>query len=83
MAVKIRLTRRGTKKIPFYRIIVIDSRAGRDSEYLAKLGTYNPLSDPPEVVIDRDATTEWLKKGAIPTETVASLLKKQNISVKP
>ena len=81
MSVKIRLTRRGAKKAPFYRIIVIDSRVSRDGRYLARLGTYNPLTDPPEIVIDRDATLDWLKKGAIPSETVSTILKKQNISL--
>jgi small subunit ribosomal protein S16 len=81
LAVRIRLSRRGAKKAPFYRIIVIDSRVARDGKYLAKLGTYNPLTDPPDIVIDRDATVEWLKKGAIPSQTVSSILEKQDISI--
>jgi len=81
LAVKIRLTRRGAKKAPYYRIIVIDSRKGRDGRFLEKLGTYNPLMDPPEIVIDRDATIDWLKKGAIPSQTVSTILKKQDISI--
>ena len=81
MSVKIRLTRRGSKKVPFYRIIVIDSRVCRDGKYIAKLGTYNPNTNPPEIVIDREQTVEWLKKGAIPTQTVSSILKRQNVTL--
>lgn len=74
MAVKMRLTRLGDKKSPFYRIVVADSRVARDAKYIDLVGTYNPLTNPAEVKIDADKVNTWLKKGAQPTETVKSLL---------
>jgi small subunit ribosomal protein S16 len=82
MSVKLRLTRIGRKKKPFYRIIAIDSRKRRDGAYLDRLGHYNPLSNPPEVVIDEAKAMDWLLKGAQPTDTVRSLLSKQGIMLK-
>jgi small subunit ribosomal protein S16 len=76
MAVKIRLSRHGSSKRAFYRVVVADSRAPRDGRNLAEIGTYNPSADPPEVKLDAEKVSSWLKKGAKPTPTVASLLKK-------
>lgn len=76
MAVRIRLTRRGRKKQPFYRIIVANSEAPRDGKFLDIIGTYDPMRDPAAVVIDNEKLTGWIEKGAKPTQTVASLLKK-------
>ncbi len=74
MAVKMRLTRMGDKKSPFYRIVVVDSRVARDGMYIDKVGHYNPTSNPAEVVIDAEKAKDWLAKGVQPTETVKSLL---------
>lgn len=79
MAVKIRLTRMGDKKSPFYRVIVADSRAPRDGKFIDIIGTYNPLADPAQINIDKDKATKWLKNGATPTETAKSLLVKSGI----
>jgi small subunit ribosomal protein S16 len=76
MAVKIRLARHGSSKRAFYRVVVADSRAPRDGRNLAEIGTYNPSADPPEVKLDAEKVSSWLKKGAKPTPTVASLLKR-------
>ena len=77
--VKLRLTRMGAKKQPFYRIVAIDSRKARDGEYIDQIGYYNPISDPKEIVIDADKAKAWLAKGAQPTATVSGLLKQQGI----
>ena len=74
MSVKMRLTRMGDKKSPFYRIVVVDSRVARDGMYIDKVGYYNPVAKPAEVVIDADKAKDWLAKGVQPTETVRSLL---------
>ena len=76
MAVKMRLTRLGDKKSPFYRIVVADSRVSRDKKYIDLVGTYNPLTNPEEVKIDVEKAKTWIKNGAQPTETVKALLKK-------
>ena len=77
--VKLRLTRMGAKKAPFYRIVAIDSRKARDGQYIDQIGYYNPVSTPKQIVIDADKAKEWLAKGAQPTETVMSLLIGQGI----
>ncbi len=77
MAVKIRLARHGAKKKPFYRIVVADSEAPRDGRYLEAVGTYNPLRDPAEITVKQERVQYWLEQGAIPTDTVRSLLKKE------
>ncbi|MCI5837887.1 MAG: 30S ribosomal protein S16 [Christensenellaceae bacterium] len=77
--VKMRLTRLGDKKSPFYRIVVVDGREARDGKYIDKIGHYNPLSNPVELVIDADKAKEWLAKGVQPTETVKSLLVKAGV----
>jgi len=82
MAVKMRLTRMGDKKNPFYRVVVADSRKSRDGEYVDLIGTYNPLKTPEEVKIDNAKAQEWLKNGAQPTDTVKALLVKAGVEVK-
>ncbi len=82
MAVKIRLKRMGAKQRPFYRIIVADSRSPRDGRFIATVGTYNPITVPAEVKIDEEKAFYWLNNGAIPTDTVRSLLSKQGIMKK-
>lgn len=79
MAVKIRLTRMGDKKSPFYRIVVADSRKSRDGAYIEKLGTFNPLTEPAQVTLDVDRAKAWLANGAQPTETARTLLVKQGV----
>ena len=76
MAVRIRLTRFGRKKKPFYRIIVADTEAKRDGKCLDIVGTYDPLEDPAAIKIDNAKLQDWLGKGALPTATVKSLIKK-------
>jgi small subunit ribosomal protein S16 len=75
MAVKIRLQRHGRKKAPFYHIVIADARAPRDGKFIEKIGTYNPMTVPATIDIDRDAAYSWLTKGAQPTDTVAAILR--------
>ena len=79
MAVKIRLTRMGKKKNPFYRIVVADQRSRRDGAPIEELGYYDPMTNPATVKIDAEKATKWLNNGAQPTDTVRSLLKKSEI----
>jgi small subunit ribosomal protein S16 len=74
MAVKIRLQRHGSKKRPFYFIVVADGRAPRDGKFIQKIGTYNPLTVPATIELDRQKALEWLNKGAQPTDTVHRIL---------
>ncbi len=76
MAVRIRLTRKGRKKQPFYRIVVADSESPRDGKFLDIVGTYDPMQDPAAVQIDNEKLVSWMKQGAKPTQTVESLIKK-------
>ena len=76
MAVKIRLTRLGDKKSPFYRVIVADSRSPRDGKFIDILGTYNPLTNPAEIKIDNARAQQWIKNGAQPTDTARNILVK-------
>jgi len=76
MAVKIRLARLGAKKAPFYRLVVADSRSPRDGKFIEVLGTYNPLTDPATINVDNEKTLEWMKKGALPTESARAILVK-------
>lgn len=76
MAVKVRLARLGRKKKPFYRIVVASSAAPRDGKFLEVVGTYDPLKEPAEVVIKHEKLQQWLDKGAIPTQTVKTLIAK-------
>ncbi len=82
MAVKIRLTRKGSKRNPFYRIVVADSRSPRDGRYVEQIGTYNPLSKPAEVKIDEEKAIDWLHKGAQPSDTIRNLFSKEGIMKK-
>ena len=77
MSVKIRLARHGAKKRPFYRIVVADIEAKRDGRFIETVGTYNPLKEPAEVVLKDERVKYWMDQGAIPTDTVRSLLKKE------
>lgn len=80
MAVRIRLTRLGRKKKPFYRIIVADSERSRDGKFLDILGTYDPLQEPPSIKIDESKLQDWMGRGALPTTTVKSLIKKASVA---
>jgi len=77
--VKIRLTRLGAKKNPFYRIVVMDNRKARDGQYIEQIGTYEPKSVPAKINIDKDLAEKWLKVGAQPTDTVKTLLHEQGL----
>jgi len=74
MAVRIRLTRMGRKKKPFYRIVVANSEAPRDGKFLEVVGTYDPMKSPAEIKIKQDRVQAWLERGAQPSDTVKSLL---------
>lgn len=82
MAVKIRLKRLGKKKQPFYRIVVADSRAPRDGRSIEKIGHYNPIPDPAELVIDEERLFHWMDQGAKPSDTVFSLLRGRGLTLK-
>ena len=77
--VKIRLRRMGAKKAPFYRIVVADSRFPRDGRCIEEIGTYDPLTKPATVNVDKEKVQAWIKNGAQPSDTVRGLLKKANI----
>ena len=79
MAVVLRMTRRGAKKKPFYRIVAADSRSPRDGKFLEILGTYDPLKSENNIKVDTEKVTSWIQKGAKPSQTVASLLKKAGV----
>ena len=82
MAVKIRLTRMGSKKRPSYRIVATDSRRPRDGQYLEQIGFYNPLTNPAEVKINEEVALKWLKTGAILSDTAKDLFSKAGIMKK-
>ena len=77
--VKIRLTRLGKKKNPFYRIVVADANSPRDGRFIEEIGTYDPMKNPSEVHVNEELAKKWLANGARPTETVARLLKNAGI----
>jgi len=79
MAVKLRLTRVGSKKNPIYRVVAADSRSPRDGKFIEILGRYNPQSEPSLIELDEGKVKDWLGKGALPTEAVAKLLKIKGI----
>ena len=79
MAVKLRLTRVGSKKNPIYRVVAADTRSPRDGKFLEIVGRYNPQSEPSLIEFDEDKVKSWLGKGATPTEPVARLLKAKGI----
>ncbi len=83
MAVKIRLARHGAKKRPFYRIVVADVESPRDGKYLESVGTYNPLKNPAEVLLKEERIRYWMNQGAIPTNTIKNLFKKEGLFTNP
>ena len=82
MAVKIRLTRMGSKKKPYYRINVADSRSPRDGRYIEVVGTYNPLTNPAQVTVKEEEILNWLSQGAQPSDTVRNILSREGIMKK-
>ena len=82
MAVKLRLMRMGAKKRPFYRIVAADSRRKRDGEYLELIGTYNPIGSEKEIKVNEEVALKWLQNGAIPSDTVRSILKEAGVMKK-
>ncbi len=81
MAVVIRLSRRGAHKKPFYRVVATDSRSPRDGKFLEILGTFDPLKSEDNFKVDAEKAASWIKKGAKPSQTVASLLKKAGVAL--
>ena len=79
MAARIRLQRAGRKKRAFFRIVVADGRANRDGRYIERLGHYDPIADPAEVVVDSERALYWLQQGAQPTDTARSLLRQTGV----
>lgn len=75
MPVKMRLQRKGRRKKPFYQIVIADARSPRDGKYIERIGSYNPMTKPATIDIDRDVAFEWLNKGAQPTDTVRAILR--------
>ncbi len=82
MAVKIRLARKGRKKLAYYNIVVADSRSPRDGRYIEKIGKYNPLTNPATIELDFDKALGWLQNGALPTETCRAILSYKGILIK-
>ncbi|GEP22769.1 MAG: 30S ribosomal protein S16 [Lentilactobacillus diolivorans] len=82
MSVKIRLKRMGSKKRPYYRIVVADSRSPRDGRFIEKVGTYSPLSEPAKVTLEEESILNWLNNGAQPSDTVRNLLSDAGIMKK-
>ena len=79
--VKIRLRRDGAKKSPYYTMVVADSRYPADGRFIEKVGTYNPMTEPVTLNIDKDKVLDWIKKGAKPTDTAMALIKKAGIEI--
>lgn len=79
MAVKIRLKRMGSKKRPFYRLVVADSRSPRDGRFIEELGYYNPTTEPKVIKINSEKATQWLQNGAQPTDTAKKLLQTEGL----
>jgi small subunit ribosomal protein S16 len=82
MAVKIRLARKGRKKLAYYHIVVTDSRSPRDGRYIEKIGKYNPLTNPATIELDFDKALGWLQNGALPTETCRAILSYKGVLIK-
>ncbi|WP_017471862.1 30S ribosomal protein S16 [Amphibacillus jilinensis] len=82
MAVKIRLKRMGSKRNPFYRVVVADARAPRDGRIIEQIGTYNPVVNPVEVKLDEEKALNWMANGAKPSDTVRNLFSKEGIMKK-
>ena len=83
MAVTIRLTRAGGKKLPFYRVVAADTRSPRDGRFIEQLGVYDPLRDPEEFRVNEERLDHWLKVGALPSQTVSELLRRQRRAAAP
>jgi small subunit ribosomal protein S16 len=79
--VKIRLRRDGAKKNPFYTLVVADSRYPADGRFIEKVGTYNPMTEPAEINIDKEKVLAWIGKGAKPTDTAKALIKKAGVEL--
>ena len=82
MAVRIRLARKGRKKLAYYHIVVADSRSPRDGRYIEKIGKYNPLTNPATIELDFDKALGWLQNGALPTETCRAILSYKGVLIK-
>lgn len=82
MAVRIRLSKRGRKKLALYDIVVSDSKSPRDGKFIQKLGTYNPNTNPATVVLNDELTFQWVMKGALPTDTTRTILSERGIMLK-
>lgn len=80
MSVKIRLARRGRSKAPFYHIVIADSRSPRDGKFIEKIGSYNPLTVPATIELDREKAYDWITKGAQPTDTVNAILRFKGVN---
>lgn len=79
MAVRIRLSRLGRKKLPFYRLVVADSHSPRDGRFIEQIGIYDPMKEPAVITVDEEKALKWLGNGALPSETARSLLKKAGV----
>ena len=79
MAVRLRLTRKGSKKNPYYRLVAADSESPRDGRFLEILGSYDPMKDPAEIKIDKDKVSRWLEQGASASESVKTILRKEGL----
>jgi small subunit ribosomal protein S16 len=75
MSVRMRLSRKGRRKQPFYHVVIADKRRSRDGKYIEKIGTYNPMTKPTTIDLDRDLAFEWIQKGAQPSDTVRAILR--------
>jgi small subunit ribosomal protein S16 len=82
MAVKIRLARKGRKKLAFYHVVVADSRSPRDGRYIEKIGSYNPVTNPATIELDFDKALGWLQNGALPTDTCRAILSYKGVMIK-
>jgi small subunit ribosomal protein S16 len=82
MAVKIRLARKGRKKLAFYHIVVADSRSPRDGRYIERIGSYNPITNPATIELDFDKALGWLQNGALPTDTCRAILSYKGVLIK-
>ncbi|HPT20453.1 MAG TPA: 30S ribosomal protein S16 [Bacteroidales bacterium] len=82
MAVKIRLARKGRKKVAFYHVVVADSRSPRDGRYIEKIGSYNPVTNPATIELDFDKALGWLQNGAVPTDTCRAILSYKGVLMK-
>lgn len=79
MTVRLRLTRKGVKKKPYYRLVAADSEAPRDGRFLEILGSYDPMKDPAEIKIDKGKINRWLEHGASTSESVRAILKREGL----